>query len=308
MLSASVLDVGHGNSTVLHCANEVVVVDAARTAVLLDYLSVAGITEIDALIVSHADADHVGGLVGVFSADAVSIKHLYVNPDAAKLSATWEDFRYAARDYSLRREHSLHTSIHSGDPGTLDFPGITLHILSPDAAVALSGVGHSERGHTVTANDHTVVVQVVAFGRNVMLLLGDVTPWAWNMIEARGWDLRADVAVLPHHGGSFGEADEVDALLATIAPQYAVASNGRGRHDNPRESVVRRVRSRGAQMICTQLSARCGDQGGEDDTAGAACAGTITFEFEESRTVFQGETRHREFVDLIRGGPLCRRT
>lgn len=300
--SATILDVGHGNSTVLHSADGIIVVDVARATSVLDFLKELGVAEIEALIISHADADHVRGLVGLFAADTITVKSVYVNPDALKGSQTWEDFRYAAKDYSKRRPKALRCSINAGDPGTLEFRDMTLNVLSPDVAIALAGVGHVDGEHTVSANDHSVVIQVQAFERSVMLLLGDVTPWAWQKIRASGINLRSDVALLPHHGGAFGRVAELEDLLATISPTYAIASNGRGMHDNPRQIVVQNVRSRGARMICTQLSSRCGTaEGGV-----TACAGTVAISFEGSATSFPGERKHQDFIDLIAGAPLCR--
>jgi hypothetical protein len=60
-------------------------------------------------------------------------------------------------------------------------------------------------------------------------------------------------------------------------------------------------------MLCTQLSARCGDHIDDRSPAHPACAGTITFDFDGERTTFSDEERHRGFVDLIGATALCRR-
>ena len=63
--SLAVLDVGHGNSAVLCDQGVVVVIDTGPGSSLLEYLSERSITHINTVLLSHADQDHIGGLVGV---------------------------------------------------------------------------------------------------------------------------------------------------------------------------------------------------------------------------------------------------
>jgi beta-lactamase superfamily II metal-dependent hydrolase len=304
--SATVLDVGHGNSIVLNLENNFIVVDIANAAILLDHLANSGTTTIDAIIITHADADHVRGLLAILTNEALTIGKLYINPDPVKDSEVWLDVRCAAKDYARRHPGRLRTAIHAGDPGRLEFPGAVINVLAPDAAVALAGTGRRENGHTVTANDHSVVLQIIAFGRNVLLLLGDLTPWGWAKVTANSDNLTAEVVILPHHGGSFGSQENLQELLESIKPQYAVATNGRNRFDNPQADVVSVIRRRGTRMVCTQLANRCGEPLGERRPPHPACAGDVTFEFHDDRTIFSNQERHGAFIDLIRETALCR--
>ncbi len=58
--SLTVLDVGHGNATVLIDTAGVVVIDAGKGGIILDFLKRLGIRQVDILLISHADDDHVG--------------------------------------------------------------------------------------------------------------------------------------------------------------------------------------------------------------------------------------------------------
>ena len=61
----TILDVGHGQCVVLQDARGTVIFDAGSGPTLLEFLHESGIAEIDAVIISHADADHLSGLVSL---------------------------------------------------------------------------------------------------------------------------------------------------------------------------------------------------------------------------------------------------
>ena len=50
----TILDVGHGNSAVLHDSHAIFIFDAGPGSTLNEYLRESGIDEIDALLISHS--------------------------------------------------------------------------------------------------------------------------------------------------------------------------------------------------------------------------------------------------------------
>lgn len=63
----SILDVGHGNCAVLLSDELVCVFDAGSRSILNEYLEANGVREIEALLISHADADHIAGAIGLLA-------------------------------------------------------------------------------------------------------------------------------------------------------------------------------------------------------------------------------------------------
>lgn len=306
MHKAVILDVGHGSAILFRADTATALIDVAKISVVLDYLVSEGITKIDVVIISHSDLDHVRGLVGLLASNAVTVGTVFVNPDK-KDSDIWADTRFALADYVKKHPGTLRASVSNGDPGVIEIDGVKLSILSPETAVALKGVGSDIDGHIVDANDNSVVLQVEALGRPLLLVFSDMTEWAWSRLRANVTDLEADVIVLPHHGGPFGNREHYRELLARTHPAFAVASNGHNKHNNPRDIVVEDVRARGATMVCTQLSTQCGQPGGVRTPPHPACAGTIEFEFDASGVKFLSQEQHGKLVDLISDTALCRR-
>jgi beta-lactamase superfamily II metal-dependent hydrolase len=92
------LDVGHGNAALVIEPGQALVVDAPPNPTLIESLRHFGISRLTALIASHSDADHIGGLVNLMSSRQVSIETVYVNPDSDQTSASWRDFKFALHD------------------------------------------------------------------------------------------------------------------------------------------------------------------------------------------------------------------
>ncbi|WP_105101273.1 MBL fold metallo-hydrolase [Microbulbifer pacificus] len=80
----TILDVCHGNSTIIHSANNVVIVGAAPGSTVQGALESLQIEKIDSIIISNADADHVAGVVALLMDDEIEVSKVYVNSDSAK--------------------------------------------------------------------------------------------------------------------------------------------------------------------------------------------------------------------------------
>ena len=73
---------------------EVVVVDVGQQSALSEFLSEQQITHIQSIYLSHADADHIGALVGIVATGQVSIGRVILNSDGSKDTKVWEDLVY----------------------------------------------------------------------------------------------------------------------------------------------------------------------------------------------------------------------
>lgn len=102
-LEVTVLDVGHGNSTLLRSNQWTAVVDVPPGATIYDELRNQGITRLDHLILSHADRDHLGGAMRLLGDPDIEVGTLWVNPDQTKGGSTWRQFRTTAHQVAKDR-------------------------------------------------------------------------------------------------------------------------------------------------------------------------------------------------------------
>ena len=87
----SIVDVGHGNCTVVESHGIVMVIDAGPGSWLLAYLRQEGIGKLASVLVSHADDDHLRGLLGLLVAETFTIGEVHLNTDSVKKTKVWDN-------------------------------------------------------------------------------------------------------------------------------------------------------------------------------------------------------------------------
>jgi competence protein ComEC len=207
------LDVGQGDAVLLlDPSGAVALVDGGRDpTVLAEGLRRHGIDGVDLVVTSHGDADHVGGLDGVF--DRYEIGRLWV-PAHQPSSELLHDVVASAGRHAVAVDEvaaGLHAQL-----GEFE-----LEVFGPQRRYA-------------EANDGSIVLLVQARGVAV-LLPGDIG----RVAQAEMPSLRPDVLLVPHHG-----ADTTDLeWLRRTAGDLAVISVGLNSYGHPDPDVVDTLRA-----------------------------------------------------------------
>jgi beta-lactamase superfamily II metal-dependent hydrolase len=317
------LDVGHGNCAIVRGGAATAVVDSPTGAMLLDTLRDLEIDTVETAIISHADKDHIAGILSLLTNDKIRVDRVYVNPDSQKNSRIWRDFRVAVAVAERKGTCTVVPSLSSTTPGQIEVGSARITVLCPSAALALTGVGGTTPGgQSVNANTLSGVLRIDAEdGAGSILLAADMDAVGLQEAIEAETSLEANILVFPHHGGLPGTADAeefTDKLLQAVRPDTVVFSNGRGRHDNPRLEIVNVVRDRGCTIACTQLSERCQSQPVDAQDyleplrasgrkMGLSCAGSMTFELQpEGHRPAEFAARHQLFISERVASPMCR--
>ncbi|OAI43512.1 hypothetical protein AYO38_02595 [bacterium SCGC AG-212-C10] len=142
------LDVGQGDSELISVGNERLLIDGGPSAtVILDRLAALGVTDIDAIVATHEDADHVRGLTSVLN--QFQVERIYVNGDAAD-TQTYAEFLSAA----------------------VAEPGATVITLTRGSAVPLGGLNLAVLGPSNLGSDdnnNSIVMQLTCQSVSVLL-------------------------------------------------------------------------------------------------------------------------------------------
>lgn len=202
-----VLDVGHGDAIFLRTpAGATMLNDGGDQSEYLDmgasvvvpYLLAHGIRHIDVVAVSHADRDHIGGILSVV--DRLSVGEVVLAAaaaDDAREAALLA--RCAARGIPVRR-------VAAGDHIAL--PGARVEVLAPPGDLP----------RTFGYNDRSLVLRVSWPGFSA-LLTGDIEMAA--ELPLSNMECAAQVLKVPHHG-SFTSSSS--ALLDAVKPEVALVS------------------------------------------------------------------------------------
>ncbi len=127
--SITILNVGHGNSTVINCNNKYSIVDAGPKSTVLGFLESHSIENIDYLFLSHSDMDHIEGTITLLANENVKIRKILLNSDSLKESELWKDLIYAIEDHYRHKKIKPELGIIEGH--SFQLADSTLKIISP---------------------------------------------------------------------------------------------------------------------------------------------------------------------------------
>ena len=187
----------------------------AGNRVVLPYLRAEGLSQLDGLIISHADQDHAGGAVSV----SKGVPLQWLSSSLSTLPPQFDAPVYRLPCYADQQ---------------WDWDGVHFQMLYPEAQ------SYAEKRRS---NSRSCVLKIEsAFGS--ALLTGDIQASDEQSLLSRR--LKADVLLMPHHGSG---TSSTDAFIQAVAPTHAIAAVGyRNRFGHPRADVLQRYAQHNASI------------------------------------------------------------
>lgn len=227
-LEVHYIDVGQGSATLLKSGRHAMLIDTGDsdqgTKIQL-YLTKQGVENLDYLVLTHPDADHIGGAPVIIT--KFGIGQLFLS-NYEKDNKTTQKVRDAMQYKGLTA-----SDCQVGDTYTLGNASFT--ILAPVKEYADS--------------NNASIALMVQNGNNRFLFTGDCEAEAEADLIASGADLSADVYLAGHHGSDTASSQ---AFMDAVSPTYAVISCGEGNsYGHPHAEVLNRFRSMGIQVFRT---------------------------------------------------------
>jgi len=233
------IDVGQGDAVAIRTpAGRWLLVDAgerddgwdAGERRVLPYLRARGARRIEALVLTHPHADHVGGAAAVMRGMEVE---RVIEPGLPLGSTVYLETLRAAEERGVEWAAARQDRLLRVDGVELLFLWPTVDVLDASA----------------DPNDISAVIRVRYAGFSA-LLTGDAPAWVEERLAARyGAGLRADVLKAGHHGSRTSSSG---AFLDAVEPELVVVSAGvRNDYGHPHAEVLRRVAARGMDLART---------------------------------------------------------
>lgn len=232
-LECTFLSVGHGCATLLELpSGQTMLYDAGCFASpeigarrVAASLWSRGITHLDAVILSHADADHYNLLPDLL--ERFSVGAVYVSP----VMFEYEDRAIVALREAIREAEVPVREIFAGDR-LEGGEGCRIEVLHPP-----------RRGVIGEDNANSIVLAIEHRGRRI-LLPGDLeSPGLDDVLAEEPWD--CDLLLAPHHGS---RRSNPPGLAAWCRPEWVVIS---GSLDSYQPETAATYRAAGAQVLVT---------------------------------------------------------
>jgi competence protein ComEC len=232
-LRVSFLDIGQGDSILIQTpSGHTMIIDGgptdavlARVGEQMNYFD----RDIDAIIATHPDSDHVTGLIPIL--EKYDVKHIITSGEESE-TGVFKDVEEHMQDE--------HADMHIGNVGdVIDFQdGVTATILHPY-------IGE----HFKDTNSASVSI-VLAYGDETFLLTGDLPSDKEPLLLSS--DLlpkKITVYKAGHHGSKYSSGEQ---LLTYIKPEYAVISAGaNNKYGHPNPEAIERLQKYSKEILST---------------------------------------------------------
>jgi competence protein ComEC len=224
-----VFDVGQGLSVFVQTRNHSLLYDTgpnfsgeadSGNRILLPALRGMGIAQLDTLVLSHGDSDHIGGTESILRGLPV------VNVIS-----------------SLPNSHPLLQLAAHKDPcvdgQSWEWDGVRFDMLHPSAVNIPNTLEHD--------NERSCVLRV-STGEHIVLLTGDIEKLSESrLLNLHAANLPATLLVAAHHGSMSSSSQ---AFVNAVHPRYVIFTSGYlNRFGHPREEVVERYRAEGSELL-----------------------------------------------------------
>lgn len=208
------LDVGNGLAVLVEDDGQRVLFDVGPPDGSVVLSLPPDVAHLDAVLISHSDADHAGGLatvLGRYPTDALLADQRTLDDLGARLPAA-----------SSGRPLDLGDRLILSDRTTIE-------VLSPPTASRIPALDSD--------NDGSLVI-LVTIGTRRILITADIEAPAETWLVESGQDIEADILLIPHHGS---RTSSTPAFLESVSPAAAVVSvSATNPYGHPADEVIAR--------------------------------------------------------------------
>jgi len=224
-MSVHFIDVGQGLSILVSSHEQSMIYDGGgrdKSSNVVSYLEQQLITDIDYLVSSHYDEDHLAGLIGCLNVFNV---HNVIGADYEHDSNLYQSFMNKVAEKGLVVQHP-----DIGD--TFEFGSVKMTILS---------TATEEKN----SNANSIVVKLEN-GENSIILTGDADSKVEAAIVNSGIDLQTDILSVAHHGSASSTSN---IFLEKTLPRWAVISVGENnKYGHPDKDIMDKLEVMGIEV------------------------------------------------------------
>ena len=221
------INVGQGDSIFIKVGDCDILIDAGTASygsTVSSYLKSKGVDDIELMINTHPDSDHVGGLTQVLK-DYV-VEEVWMSKDTSKTTATYKNFTSAVSSEGLTAKKPNKGTVYT-------YEYLTLTVL-------YSAVGSD-------SNNSSIVI-MMEYGNFRFLFMGDAGEEVETQLVSAGTDLECDVLKVGHHGSKYSSSA---SFLKAASAEYGVICVGSNSYGHPTSEALTRLSNAGTSVYRT---------------------------------------------------------
>ena len=226
------LDVGQGDSILIERGSTQILIDGgpdgqAVLEKLGKYIPFWD-RQIEAVIATHPDQDHIDGLISVM--EKYEVMELIDNGVSSE-SQIYKKFKETIQERNISElEGKIGMKLKIGEGAELD-------VLYPD--------GNQPKDSPKDTNASSIVARL-SYGENTFLFTGDLPFEGEDLLFRSGANLKSKVLKVAHHGSKYATSED---FLSALEPEEAVISVGKNnRYGHPNQETLDRISARGVNI------------------------------------------------------------
>jgi len=244
-LKTTFIDVGQGSSTLVEFPEGTKMLvdgggfydenfDVGRY-VVAPFLWHERIKKMDIVVLTHPQSDHLNGLIYIL--DNFNVREVWSNGETA-------DTRPYKKFIKIIEKRGIAHRIVSKDTPEKRIGTVAIKILNPENPITKDG--DSIQKFDVVNNNS--LVMKLTFEKVSFLLPADISEPTESRLVHTNVDLKSDVLMAPHHGGS---TSSTPPFLNRVRPEIVVFSCGANIFRHPYPDVLERYKTIGSQIFRT---------------------------------------------------------
>jgi competence protein ComEC len=234
-LEISFIQVGEGDAILVRDTNNFdILIDGGKVSAgtdILTFMQQEGVDDLEYMVATHADRDHIGGLIRVLEDGSIPVEQVLYNGYPGE-TTTWSEFAHAVLASGI-------TLTVAQAPMTYTWGTSKARVLNPPPGL-----------NSPDQNDVSLVI-ALQHGSNRFLFTGDIPSQIENKLIQQGISLSADVLKVAHHGSKYSSSL---AFLEAVSPQDAVISVGPNSYGHPTPEVIARLEAVRSRIWYTSLN------------------------------------------------------